>query len=200
MAITGSPITSATPPMTDDMAQAFRNAQPLALIVDMTHPSGSGDDGHVRLWTGIGPLSWNGFLWTGAGRLLSIDPMESSIDLTIQDVQLSLAGVDPEKVALISDNIRNYTATAWLASLNLRGNVVRDPYLLRIITLDYQTLSAEENGTVTISVIGHTCFYSLERALDEVWSPENQKKIYPTDVGLDMINALQNQDVQWTPT
>jgi hypothetical protein len=55
-------------------------------------------------------------------------------------------------------------------------------------------------ATVAISITARTGFYTLERALDEAWTTEEQKLTYPTDSGLDLISGLQNQTIQWTQT
>jgi hypothetical protein len=51
-----------------------------------------------------------------------------------------------------------------------------------------------------VSIIGRSGFYTLERNIDEAWTSEDQKTLYPNDTGLDMIPGLQNQDVIWSPT
>jgi hypothetical protein len=66
--------------------------------------------------------------------------------------------------------------------------------------LDYQSFSAQEDGTATVSIVARSGFYTLERALDEAWTPENQYLTYPLDTGLDMQPSLQNQQVNWTRT
>ncbi|QUS39562.1 hypothetical protein RPMA_12480 [Tardiphaga alba] len=183
------------PPITMRMAQALRERKPLALLAEIEHP-----DGTARFWSGIGPLQWNGYRWTGAGVLGSITPIKQTSALQIQELQFNLSGVDPDVASRLNDDVRNLGARAWLACLGKGNTVEKDPYQIVDAVLDYQSLSAAEDGTVTISITARTGFYTLERALDDAWTTEEQKLTYPTDSGLDMIPALQNQDIQWTPT
>jgi hypothetical protein len=53
---------------------------------------------------------------------------------------------------------------------------------------------------VAISITARTGFYTLDRALDEAWTSEEQHILYPNDSGLDLISGLQNQTLQWTQT
>jgi hypothetical protein len=78
--------------------------------------------------------------------------------------------------------------------------VVPDPYPILESQLDYQSMNADEAGSVTISITARSGFYSLERALDEAWSTEEQHLLYPDDSGFDMISGLTNQTLNWTPS
>lgn len=184
-----------SPPLTSRMADALRRRLPLALLAEIEHP-----DGTARFWTGIGPLNWNGAVWTGAGALGNISPIQHTSDIAIQEINFTLVGVDPSVVATLNDNVRNLSGKAWLACIDESGNVVRDPFQVIDSQLDYQSLSAADDGTVSISITARSGFYTLDRALDEVWSSQDQKLQFPDDTGLDMISSLQNQNLQWTPT
>lgn len=174
------------------MAEALRAGRPLALLASIEHP-----DGNAYFWSGVGKLVWDGITWTGIGRFGGVAPVKHTSDLSIQEVVFSLTGVDSSVVTTLNDNVRNRTGTVWLACIGERGEIVPDPYQLLTSELDYQTFSIDEEGVATISIIARTGFYTLERAIDEVWSTEDQKKTYPNDSGLDMIAGLQNQDILW---
>ncbi len=178
--------------MTAAMAEALSRRAPIALLAEIDHP-----DGTARFWTGLGPLAWDGKTFTGAGTLGAVSPIRYQSDIAIQEVTFSLSGVAPSVAAMLSGEVRNRAASVWLACLDERGQVVRDPIKLMDALLDYQNLKAADDGSVTIEIVARSGFYTLERALNEVWSPEDQKRNYPDDVGLDMISALQNQDVLW---
>lgn len=183
------------PPLTAAMAEHMRRRGPLALLAEIEHPSGT-----ARYWSGIGLLRWNGAVWKGASKLGTISPIKHTSDLVIQEIRFQLSGVDPEEAAMLDDDVRNRAGRAWLAGI-ARGNaVVSDPFQIVDAELDYQSLSAAENGTVTIQITARTGFYTLDRALDEAWTTEEQKLLYPTDTGLDLISKLQNQTLQWTPS
>lgn len=183
-------------PMTAAMAKALKGGAPRALIVEIEHPDGIG-----RFWSSIGTLAWNGETWAGTGVMGSVSPVTQTSDLSIQEMSFALSGVDPEVVSQLSDTVRNLSGRAWLACLNDRGGVVRNPYELIDAVLDYQTFEVADDGSgAQIKIIARSGFYTLERAIDECWSPEDQKVRYPGDTGLDMLPLLEKQDVLWTPS
>ena len=102
-------------------------------------------------------------------------------------------------IATLSDDVRNRAGKVWLTCIGA-GKTVIDPFQIVDSELDYQSFSADADGTVGIAITARTGFYSLARALDESWTSEEQALVYPTDVGLDLIPALQNQELQWTRT
>lgn len=182
------------PPLTALMAEALRRKRPLALLAEIDHPAGA-----ARFWTGIGPLSWNGYVWTGSSTLGTVTPIQHTSDLVVQEINFTLVGADPAVVATLDDDVRNRSGKVWLACLSDSNTVVPDPYQVIDAQLDYQSFAAAADGTVSISITARTGFYTLDRALDEAWTSEEQHVLYPSDSGLDLISGLQNQSLQWTP-
>lgn len=182
------------PLMTFRMAEHLRRRRPIALMAEIEHP-----DGTARFWSGIGRLYWQGQAWTGSGRLGTVTPIKQTSAIAIQEIQFQLSGVDPEIAATLNDDVRNRLGKVWLAGIWKRS-VVSDPFLLLESQLDYQQLDADESGNVVLTITGRSGFYELERNIDEAWTSEEQKTLYPDDTGLDLIPSLQNQDIIWSPT
>jgi hypothetical protein len=181
--------------LTYAMRLALLRRAPIALLAEIDYPGGI-----ERYWTGVGTKSFDGKIWRGAGQLGSITPLNYSTELAVQDIKLMLTGLDPASLSRIADDVRNRAARVWLACLDERGNIVRDPLQLADAQLDFQTVTIDESGRATIALTARSGFYSLDGVLDEVWSSQDQKRKYPDDIGLDLLHELQNQDLQWTPT
>lgn len=181
--------------LTESMARALAGGKPRVILVAIQHPSGA-----AYFHTGLGPLLWNGNKWTGAGKLGTLSPVQQTSDISVQDITFQLSGVDADIVAQLDDDVRNLNGSAWLACLGDDGKVIANPYQIVDAELDYQTFQIQDDGTATISIIAHAGFYTLDRGVDEAWTPQNQKLTYPTDAGLDMIPGLQNQSLLWTPS
>jgi len=182
------------PPMTFRMARHLSLRRPIAILADIEHPDGNG-----RFWSGIGSLQWQGNTFTGSGGLGTVTPIKHTSVLAVQEIQFQMSGVDPEIAARLNDNVRNKSGKVWLAGI-WRRSLVPNPYELLDAELDYQNYDVDESGVAAVSIIGRSGFYTLERNIDEAWTSENQKTLYPDDTGLDMIPGLQNQDVIWSPT
>lgn len=182
------------------MARAIRAGAPLCLLASIDHP-----DGTFRCWSGIGELEYNGYTWTGIGNLGRVGPVKKTAELGIQEVTFALSGVDQQTVALLSDVVRNRSGMVWLAALDERGRIIADPYELLDTQLDYQSFQASADGTATVIITARSGFYTLERAVDDCWTDEDQKKRFPEsddggDTGCALIASLQNQEITgWLP-
>lgn len=182
-------------PLSWAMARALAERCPLILFAEIEHPSGTG-----RFCSADRSVAWAGQSWAPAGALGTISPIEHSTAVYIQEIQFTLRGADPEVIAKLSDDVRNRAGRAWLGCLNDMGAVVEDPIQLVDAELDYQSFRIEDDGaTATIQITARSGFYTLERALDDVWSDEDHKTQYPLDSGLSLISGLQNQELIWGP-
>lgn len=181
-----------TRPVSADMADAIKSGSDIALIAQIEHP-----DGTLYVWTGVGTLEYNGQSYVGAGKLGQVSPVRNTTDLAIQEIVFSMRGVNPTDAARLSGNVRNLRAQVWMVALDYRGQVIADPYQVIDAIEDFQTLEVQDDGMTSLNIITRNGFYTLERALQENWTAEDQKQIYPTDSGLDMIASLVNQDIQW---
>jgi hypothetical protein len=181
--------------MTAAMAAALQDGNPRGLFAAIGHPSGTG-----YFTTGIGSRSWNGHTWAGTGQLGSISPLKHTSDIAIQDITFTLSGIDANVAAGLADDVQGYHGTVWLYCLASDDTVILDPYQIIDSVLDYQTLQIGADGTTTVAITAHAGFYTLARAVSEAWTPQNAKRVYPTETGFDMIPLLINQNLQWTPT
>jgi hypothetical protein len=109
--------------LTAQMSDAIKARLPMVLLAEIEHP-----DGTARFWSGVGPLSWDGYTWTGSGKLGSIAPIRHTSNLEIQEINFGMAGVDPLDIAQLSDNVRNLGGRVWLACLGPGNSVIRDPF------------------------------------------------------------------------
>lgn len=182
-----------TRPLTARMAEALKGGRPQIILCEIDHPSGT-----FRCWSGIGNLAWDGETWTGIGTLGAITPVQQTSDVSIQEINFVLSGVDAATLGMLSEIVRNRSGRAWIACLDGRQQVIPDPYLFVDSQLDYQTLNADEQSNAQIQITARMGFYTLQRGIDEAWTPQNHKLTYPNDIGLDMIPGLQNQDLLWT--
>lgn len=182
--------------LTSRMQEAVTSGWQLALLAAVDHPSG-----FFYAWTGVGLLEWDGHTWIGVGVLGGAGPVKRTSELQIQEIQLRLTGIPPEQARWLSSVVRGREAQLWLAAISpTDGQVVRDPYPLVLSLMDYQTYQIDESSAPQLSIVGQTGFYTLDRALDEVWSTEAQRGRDPTDTGLDQMAVLANQTVNWTRT
>lgn len=171
----------------------------LAVLCEIDHPEGT-----VWLWTGLGMLHYGGKKWKGAGGIASITVAPRSMDIRIDEVRLSLSGIDPENLLGLDMNIRNRIAKTWIAAIGPGARVQGEPLLLDEILLDYATDSLGEDGLVTLTLIGQAGFWTLERSTENAWSREEAVLRFgvdsagnPVESGYDYIPTLRTKDTKW---
>lgn len=183
-------------PMTYEMQEAKKSPTPrTAIFVAIDH-----EDGELNLWNGIGANTWGGKTFTGAGALMSVSGIKSDAQPTVQDITIGLSGVDPSMINLTRLKVRGTQAMVWFALLDLSNRVIPDPVLLRQITLDVVSWQMTDEGDANISVVGQSYLWAFGQATRVAWTPEEQKRKYPEDSGLDMVHTIEGQKSAWTQT
>ena len=134
----------------------------------------------LRLWTGLGTLSYEGNDWAGAGSLLNVSAVEETSDLGVRGAVLSMSGVPTEIIAL----------------------ALTEPYQGRICNLYFginpdQMNIQEDVESSTIELAVENKLIDLERARTSRFTSAYQKSIYPGDLGLDFVEDLQDKEIVW---
>ena len=152
--------------------------------------------GWVRLWSGVGALSWDGKSWSGVGTLLGISGIDETNEIRASGLTVSLSGVPSDLLsAALGDARSGKTGRVYLAFFS-GGSIVADPILQFEGRLD---VPAIEDGpdTATISISYESELIDLERARERRYTPEDQAIDFPGDLGFDYVAALQDAQITW---
>jgi hypothetical protein len=152
--------------------------------------------GWVRLWSGVGTLSWDGKSWSGVGTLLGISGIDETNEIRASGLTVSLSGVPSDLLsAALGDARSGKTGRVYLAFFS-GGSIVADPILQFEGRLD---VPAIEDGpdTATISISYESELIDLERARERRYTPEDQAIDFPGDLGFDYVAALQDAQITW---
>lgn len=155
------------------------------------------DSGDLRLWSGIGPLVWNGETYTGSGRLLGFSGLEESADLQATSCKFTLSGVPVSilSVALVED-YQNRKVSNHFAVLDNAGALVADPYLIFKGKMDVME-SQDSGSTCTMGLNAESDLVDLRVVRSRQYTAEDQKSYYPDDKGLDFISSIEDIEVTW---
>lgn len=201
--------------VTADMAAEFSaaNVRP-AILAELYFDSGT-----IRLWSGFGTLTWNNNQYIGGGNLVAISEIEENQGLEATGLVATLSGVPSNLVATtLLENQRGRPFRLYLAalaesfSLLLEGSdfiltedgseillesvFVDEPY--RIFNGLMDTMEIVDTGeTSTISVNVESIMITGQRSKIRRYTPEDQKKLFPNDSGLDFIPNLQDKEIVW---
>jgi hypothetical protein len=154
--------------------------------------------GDVRVWSGIGDLTYNAEVYTGVGTLGGVSEIEENTDLGAAGVTFSLSGIPSEMLSIALEQVQhNRPATVWLGALDLTtGLLIADPYQLFTGFTDVPTI--EEGGeTSTITLTAENKLIDLDRARTRRYTTEDQQIDDPTDLGFEFVPTLVDTQVVW---
>lgn len=153
------------------------------------------DTGALRLWSGVGPITWDGETWTGAGTLLSIEAIEETEGMKAVGTAFQLAGADAALLTLAEEeDYQGRRVRIWVGALDDAGVVVVDP--VQIFTGFLDVMEPEEGGeTCIIRCTAENHLVALERPTGRVYTAEDQKMDYPNDTFFDEVAGLQNREI-----
>jgi hypothetical protein len=185
--------------MTADMLTAIAAAtfRPLAFYEGDFYASGSPDSEMLRLWSGVGPITWDGKIWTGAGQALSIKPIEESNDVRAIGWEVTMSGLPSANVSRALQNGRQGRAgRLWLGASDAAGAIIADPYLLSSGKFDFFVLE-DDGSTATIGAKYESRLIDLERARERRYTHADQQIDFPGDLGFEYVNSLQDKQLIW---
>ena len=148
----------------------------------------------LRLWTGQGTLVLgDGTEWFGAGNLLGISAVEETTEMAVKGASITLTGVPTEVVSLaLSEPYQGRVCNIYFGTKDDTSefNQIFSGYM------DQMNI-AESAETSSIELLVENKLIDLERARVARFTSGYQKSIYPTDLGLDFVEDLQNRDTPW---
>lgn len=179
------------------------------------------DSGTLRLWTGYGTVSWGGNDFTGGGNLIGISPIEETQELQARGIVATLTGIPTNIIAIgLGERTRGRRFNLYLgyASTNyhvatedepgrvvleddsgyvlLENQVLETPY--RIFSGLMDTLELTDNGdTADIRLNVENILLTGQRQKIGRYTNEDQRKRFPNDKGLELINQLQDKELVW---
>jgi hypothetical protein len=158
--------------------------------------------GWVRLWTGMGQISWNGQTWTGVmmpnGEMLGkISPLGETTGVEAQSIALSLSGIPVGSVQQAINECRpSYPCNLYLGAMDPVSGAIITPFRSWGGLLDVPTI-AESGDTCTIAISVETRLVDLQRPREYHYTHEDQQLFSPGDMGFVFVGALQNFTVNW---
>lgn len=154
----------------------------------------------LRVWTGTGPFEWTtaGKTFIGYGDLLDLSDMEETEGVEANGIDITLSGTSPTIISVIlGENYRNRRMRVWLALFDTAtGELLDDPVSVFAGRMD--TISLTDAGnTAQVRIACESKLIDLKRARERRFTHEDQQDLYPGDLGLEFVAALQEKETPW---
>jgi len=154
------------------------------------------DSGDVRIWTGYTDITVASETYIGGGQLLSISPIEETVEIAARGVNLALNGINSSLVSVaLTESYQGRAAQVYLGVIS-SGSVVSDPYLVFDGRMDVMTIE-DAGETATISLSAESRLIDLERARVRRFTDNDQQNQFSGDTSLRFVADLQNKEIAW---
>lgn len=172
------------------LAEIIKSLVNPAVFVEATFVSGT-----IYVWSGYGPVLWNGHTWTGLNDLGRVSAIEETIDTRAAGIRLELSGLNPDLLNKALNECRQgEPVIVYFATLTDAGEVIADPYQAFNGLMDVPTI---DEGTGIISITVESELLDLKRAPGTRFTHEDQQIEFPGDLGFIYVAQLQNKTVKW---
>ena len=177
------------------------------------------DSGNVRAWTGLGTLSVGGVDYVGTATIMSISPIEETIEIAARGAQFVLTGIPSDLLSLaLSEPYQGRIAKIYFGMMSVPERLLTEAGAIitteNLLPLDISSGNqselveifsgfmdtmqiADEVETSTITLTAENRLISLERPKNRRYTSEDQKREFSADLGLDFVNDLQDKEIKW---
>lgn len=183
--------------MSRNMTSAVLAAIASGLVRPVAFVQAQFASGIIYVWSGIGPITWNGQTWTGLGRLGKISPIPESTNGQAKGVTLELSGIPSDLLSDVLTEVRpQFPVFLWIGYLDSTGNVIANPEQRFSGRMDVVRLS-EGGETSSIQINVESKLIDLNRARERHYTHQDQQIDYPGDNGFRFVNGIQELSVVW---
>ena len=172
---------------------AKQAVQPV-LFIDMDFDSAA-----LRVWSGVGSISWDSKTWLGAGHMGSISTIKETESIQAETLVLKLDGISSADIAItLTEPYQGRDVTVWLGFI-LNDAIIADPQQMFSGRMDVMEID-EGPETSSISVTVESRIIDLLKQKEWRYTHEDQQVDYPGDLGLEFVVDLQNKEFRWVPS
>jgi hypothetical protein len=153
--------------------------------------------GTEYVWSGVGPLVWNGNTFKGVGSMGKVGDITECGESKAQGTSVQLSGIDPAWLgAAMSDIRQGAPARIWLGTWK-NGALLGTPYLQFRGQIDKAPVSINEK-TATITLNLETKLINHARANARRYTSADQHANgYPDDIAFGWVEQLNDQALYW---
>jgi len=154
------------------------------------------DGNPIRSWTGIGDITYGGNTYTGTGNLLNFSSVEETTEISVKGATISLSGIPSELLSLALST--PYQGRACNIYFGMIDKTLSEYNFTQIFSGYMDQMNIEEGPeTCGIELKVENKLIDLERARVARFTSGYQKSKFPSDLGLDFVESLQDRPISW---
>jgi hypothetical protein len=155
------------------------------------------DGGDLNLHTRLGPITWGGDTYTGAGDVGGIGVVDEDSELARSTLELSLRGLPTDLLStVLNEHYQGRTATLYLGYLDpVTQQLVADPGIVYRGRMDYAR--PRQGETLSIALFVESRFAAWDRPNVRRYNHADQQARYPGDRGLEFVEQTTDLTIAW---
>jgi len=155
------------------------------------------DTDEIRVWTGVGELTINSLVYTGAGTLLSISDVEDTAELKSAGVSLTLSGMDQTVLSYaLAENYLNRPITIYLVFTDGGSNDLAGAMTSFVGRMISMTITDDPNGS-TVALQAENRLIDLSRPSNLRYTNASQQYISAGDTAFRYVAQMEDLEIVW---
>lgn len=163
----------------------------------------------VNVWSGVGPITFDGAIFTGIGSLGGISSYTETTELKATGMSFSLSGIPSSQISLaLGENYQQRRATMWIGFFDdtISPGLLDDPIIIFRGRMDTMEISRGSETSI-VQINAESIFIALERAPMRRYLGEdhNMDSMAPSsltgftvyDKGFDQVPNIQDYKAYW---
>lgn len=151
----------------------------------------------LRLWDGLGDLSWNSATWLGNGWFQGISDVQETGETRASALDITLSGVPLALISLIlTEATHSSTGRVWVGVFNSSGAIIANPYLLFSGTLSAPRVDDSPDQADVVLTYEDELVW-LQRASELRYTNAAQQSLFSGDRGFEYVLGLEEWKGFW---
>ncbi len=152
--------------------------------------------GTEYVWSGVGPLAFNGQIYLGVGSMGKVGDVTECGESNVQGTTVQLSGIDPTWLSEAMSDIRlGAPARLWLGAWSDAGLVATYMFFRGQIDKAPVTVDAE-TATVTLNLETKLINHARPNAR-RLTTADQHANGYPDDTSMGWVEQLSDQALYW---
>ena len=178
-----------------DMTSAYQAAISSAMLRPALFVQATFVSGPLYVWSGMGPITWNGQVWIGIGTLGSVSTIEEGSTVSAKGVTLTLSGLDPTLLEDVMEEFQvGLPALVYLGVFDATGALIADPVCCFSGRMDQPTIDIS-GTTASIAINCENRLVEMNVSVERRYTDEDQQLDYPGDLGFQFVNGIQDAQI-----
>lgn len=183
--------------MARNLTAGFISAATSSLCRPIVIFEGNFSGSTLRLWNGMGDLSWASNTWLGNGWFQGLEGGDESTEVEAFDMTVLLSGVPSSLVSLVlGSQKQGSTGAIWIGFLDSSRNVIADPYQWWMGYYSHAEIEYEATEA-TVRLFYDSPLVDMDRPNEGRWTHEFQQKLFSGDKGFEYVVATANWSGNW---